>query len=133
MSRLIFQMQDTWTLRPRLMLIASGKARRSSGPESTRSPSGACAQMGAVDCISEHRTTLIKEQSWHIVGRHADTSGLSDNDPTSERKWDHGPALWATIPSISINQWCRSHRADGRSAFLAGISLKPPMYSLFVS
>ena len=68
------------------MRIASRKARRSSGPDSTQSPSGARAQMGVVDRVSEHRTALIKARLWRIVGRQVDASGLFDHDPKGERK-----------------------------------------------
>ena len=56
----VFNVQDTWQHYGRWMRIASRKAHRLSGPESTQSSSRARAQMGAVDRVSEHWTALIK-------------------------------------------------------------------------
>ena len=70
-------MQDTWTFRTRWMRIASCKARRSSGPESTRSPSRARAQMGALDRVSEHQMPRINREldaSWAHTWTHRDAS-----------------------------------------------------------
>ena len=46
----------------KLDAIALNKERRSGGPESARLPSGARAQMGAVDCVSEHQTPRINHK-----------------------------------------------------------------------
>ena len=124
-------MQDTWTLRARWMRIASRKARRSSGPESTRSPSGARAQMGAIDRVSEHRTALIKSRLWRIVGRHVDASRLFDHYPTSERK----VGSWARVVGHDSTDFGKSDGANRITKWTACIrrgnsSLKIDVFSL---
>ena len=60
-----------------LDMSALNKTCRSCGPESTRSPLGARAQMGAIDRISEHRTPQINRESdasWGDMWTHRDAS-----------------------------------------------------------
>ena len=117
-------------LRP-LDAIASNEACRSCGSESTRSPSEARSQMGAIDRISEHRTPRINREfgaSWGDTWTHRDAPIKIGR---MRGKIERGPASWDRGSSYAhdLGHPTDVHQIEGSTLFARNFLIKTEVFS----